>query len=157
MQMHMEWSPGRGVHHLPGVWMCPQPGSSLKPRLLGSFWRRDRLWVTRRHVSWTGVNWKCNHVYVLSHVYLKAASLEWKHKENQETGFKFLFTLFRKYYLPHLFPSFTKLTNIYKPVLGKCRGSCGCRLFQNLDYFLSNHFFLILNGNFVVRGLKFLK
>lgn len=49
----------------------------------------------------------------------KAASLEWKNKENQDTGFKFLFTLFRKYYLPHLFPSFTKLTNLYKPVLGK--------------------------------------
>ncbi|XP_077912986.1 ral GTPase-activating protein subunit alpha-2 isoform X5 [Halichoerus grypus] len=48
---------------------------------------------------------------------VKAASLEWKNKENQDTGFKFLFTLFRKYYLPHLFPSFTKLTNIYKPVL----------------------------------------
>uniref|UniRef100_A0A452T9M1 Uncharacterized protein n=1 Tax=Ursus maritimus TaxID=29073 RepID=A0A452T9M1_URSMA len=48
---------------------------------------------------------------------LPAASLEWKNKENQDTGFKFLFTLFRKYYLPHLFPSFTKLTNIYKPVL----------------------------------------
>ncbi|XP_042680705.1 ral GTPase-activating protein subunit alpha-2 isoform X2 [Centrocercus urophasianus] len=46
-----------------------------------------------------------------------AASLEWKNKENQDTGFKFLFTLFRKYYLPHLFPSFTKLTNLYKPVL----------------------------------------
>ena len=52
--------------------------------------------------------------------YLQAASLEWKNKENQDTGFKFLFTLFRKYYLPHLFPSFTKLTNVYKPVLGKC-------------------------------------
>lgn len=51
--------------------------------------------------------------------YPKAASLEWKNKDNQDTGFKFLFTLFRKYYLPHLFPSFTKLTNIYKPVLGK--------------------------------------
>lgn len=51
--------------------------------------------------------------------YPKAASLEWKNKENQDTGFKFLFTLFRKYYLPHLFPPFTKLTNIYKPVLGK--------------------------------------
>ncbi|XP_036177080.1 ral GTPase-activating protein subunit alpha-2 isoform X8 [Myotis myotis] len=48
---------------------------------------------------------------------IQAASLEWKNKENQDTGFKFLFTLFRKYYLPHLFPSFTKLTNIYKPVL----------------------------------------
>ncbi|EHB18832.1 250 kDa substrate of Akt [Heterocephalus glaber] len=54
---------------------------------------------------------------LLKYTVIQAASLEWKNKENQDTGFKFLFTLFRKYYLPHLFPSFTKLTNIYKPVL----------------------------------------
>eukprot|EP00075_Anas_platyrhynchos_P019705 XP_027308958.1 ral GTPase-activating protein subunit alpha-2 isoform X3 [Anas platyrhynchos] len=55
---------------------------------------------------------------LLKYMVIQAASLEWKNKENQDTGFKFLFTLFRKYYLPHLFPSFTKLTNLYKPVLG---------------------------------------
>ncbi|XP_023617036.1 ral GTPase-activating protein subunit alpha-2 isoform X2 [Myotis lucifugus] len=54
---------------------------------------------------------------LLKYMVIQAASLEWKNKENQDTGFKFLFTLFRKYYLPHLFPSFTKSTNIYKPVL----------------------------------------
>uniref|UniRef100_H0UWK7 Ral GTPase activating protein catalytic subunit alpha 2 n=1 Tax=Cavia porcellus TaxID=10141 RepID=H0UWK7_CAVPO len=54
---------------------------------------------------------------LLKYMVIQAASLEWKNKENQDTGFKFLFTLFRKYYLPHLFPPFTKLTNIYKPVL----------------------------------------
>ncbi|XP_064428814.1 ral GTPase-activating protein subunit alpha-2 isoform X6 [Mirounga angustirostris] len=54
---------------------------------------------------------------LLKYMVIQAASLEWKNKENQDTGFKFLLTLFRKYYLPHLFPSFTKLTNIYKPVL----------------------------------------
>ncbi|XP_036912913.1 ral GTPase-activating protein subunit alpha-2 isoform X4 [Sturnira hondurensis] len=54
---------------------------------------------------------------LLKYMVIQAASLEWKNKENQDTGFKFLFALFRKYYLPHLFPSFTKLTNIYKPVL----------------------------------------
>ncbi|XP_069351969.1 ral GTPase-activating protein subunit alpha-2 [Eulemur rufifrons] len=54
---------------------------------------------------------------LLKYMVIQAASLEWKNKENRDTGFKFLFTLFRKYYLPHLFPSFTKLTNIYKPVL----------------------------------------
>ncbi|XP_076970851.1 ral GTPase-activating protein subunit alpha-2 isoform X4 [Tamandua tetradactyla] len=54
---------------------------------------------------------------LLKYMVIQAASLEWKNKENQDTGFKFLFTLFRRYYLPHLFPSFTKLTNIYKPVL----------------------------------------
>ncbi|NWJ00903.1 RGPA2 protein, partial [Crypturellus undulatus] len=54
---------------------------------------------------------------LLKYMVIQAASLEWKNKENQDTGFKFLFTLFRKYYLPHLFPSFMKLTNLYKPVL----------------------------------------
>ncbi|KFQ19549.1 Ral GTPase-activating protein subunit alpha-2, partial [Mesitornis unicolor] len=54
---------------------------------------------------------------LLKYMVIQAASLEWKNKGNQDTGFKFLFTLFRKYYLPHLFPSFTKLTNLYKPVL----------------------------------------
>ncbi|XP_042645317.1 ral GTPase-activating protein subunit alpha-2 isoform X3 [Tyto alba] len=54
---------------------------------------------------------------LLKYMVIQAASLEWKNKENHDTGFKFLFTLFRKYYLPHLFPSFTKLTNLYKPVL----------------------------------------
>ncbi|KFV97188.1 Ral GTPase-activating protein subunit alpha-2, partial [Eurypyga helias] len=54
---------------------------------------------------------------LLKYMVIQAASLEWKNKENQDTGFKFLFTLFRKYYLPYLFPSFTKLTNLYKPVL----------------------------------------
>uniref|UniRef100_A0A8C5SYY2 Ral GTPase activating protein catalytic subunit alpha 2 n=2 Tax=Laticauda laticaudata TaxID=8630 RepID=A0A8C5SYY2_LATLA len=49
---------------------------------------------------------------------IQAAKVEWKNKENLNTGFKFLFALFRKYYLPHLFPSFIKLTNLYNPVLG---------------------------------------
>ncbi|XP_077789672.1 ral GTPase-activating protein subunit alpha-2 isoform X2 [Podarcis muralis] len=54
---------------------------------------------------------------LLKYMVIQAASLEWKNQENCDTGFKFLFALFRKYYLPHLFPSFTKLTNVYKPVL----------------------------------------
>ncbi|KAM4040885.1 ral GTPase-activating protein subunit alpha-2 isoform 1-T1 [Anomaloglossus baeobatrachus] len=54
---------------------------------------------------------------LLKYMVAQAASLSWRNKENQDTGFKFLFNLFRKYYLTHLFPSFTKLTNLYKPVL----------------------------------------
>lgn len=54
---------------------------------------------------------------LLKFMVIQAASLEWKNKENQDTGFRFLFSLFKKYYLPHLFPSFTKLTNLYKPLL----------------------------------------
>uniref|UniRef100_A0A4W5Q1B6 Ral GTPase activating protein catalytic subunit alpha 2 n=1 Tax=Hucho hucho TaxID=62062 RepID=A0A4W5Q1B6_9TELE len=54
---------------------------------------------------------------LLKFMVVQASSLEWKNKENQDTGFRFLFSLFKKYYLPHLFPSFTKLTNLYKPLL----------------------------------------
>ncbi|XP_035767890.1 ral GTPase-activating protein subunit alpha-2 [Neolamprologus brichardi] len=42
---------------------------------------------------------------LLKYMVIQASSLEWKNKENQDTGFRFLFTLFKKYYLPHLFPS----------------------------------------------------
>ncbi|XP_067336151.1 ral GTPase-activating protein subunit alpha-2 isoform X3 [Channa argus] len=54
---------------------------------------------------------------LLKYMVIQASSLEWKNKENQDTGFRFLFNLFKKYYLPHIFPSFTKLTNLYKPLL----------------------------------------
>ncbi|XP_063299789.1 ral GTPase-activating protein subunit alpha-2 isoform X1 [Pelobates fuscus] len=54
---------------------------------------------------------------LLRYMVQQAASISWRNVENQDTGFKFLFNLFRKYYLHHLFPSFTKLTNLYKPVL----------------------------------------
>ncbi|XP_072769763.1 ral GTPase-activating protein subunit alpha-2 isoform X7 [Nerophis lumbriciformis] len=54
---------------------------------------------------------------LLKFMVIQASSLEWRNRENQETGFRFLFSLFKKYYLPHLFPSFTKLTNLYKPLL----------------------------------------
>ncbi|XP_040916104.1 ral GTPase-activating protein subunit alpha-2 isoform X4 [Toxotes jaculatrix] len=54
---------------------------------------------------------------LLKYMVIQASSLEWKNKENENTGFRFLFSLFKKYYLPHLFPSFTKLTNLYKPLL----------------------------------------
>uniref|UniRef100_A0A7N8YGQ1 Ral GTPase activating protein catalytic subunit alpha 2 n=1 Tax=Mastacembelus armatus TaxID=205130 RepID=A0A7N8YGQ1_9TELE len=54
---------------------------------------------------------------LLKYMVIQASSLEWKNKEIQDTGFRFLFSLFKKYYLPHLFPAFTKLTNLYKPML----------------------------------------
>lgn len=54
---------------------------------------------------------------LLKYMVIQASSLEWRNKEIQDTGFRFLFSLFKKYYLPHLFPSFTKHTNLYKPLL----------------------------------------
>lgn len=50
---------------------------------------------------------------------LQAKSLEWKCKENHEKGFAFLFANFKKYYLPHIFPNFSKETSLYNPILGK--------------------------------------
>uniref|UniRef100_A0A8C2F9T5 Ral GTPase activating protein, alpha subunit 1 (catalytic) n=1 Tax=Cyprinus carpio TaxID=7962 RepID=A0A8C2F9T5_CYPCA len=47
----------------------------------------------------------------------QAKSLEWKCKENHEKGFSFLFANFKKYYLPHIFPNFSKETNLYSPIL----------------------------------------
>ncbi|XP_041703936.2 ral GTPase-activating protein subunit alpha-1 isoform X2 [Coregonus clupeaformis] len=46
-----------------------------------------------------------------------AKSLEWKCKDNHEKGFAFLFGNFRKYYLPHIFPTFSKETSLYNPIL----------------------------------------
>ncbi|XP_060735762.1 ral GTPase-activating protein subunit alpha-2 isoform X2 [Tachysurus vachellii] len=54
---------------------------------------------------------------VLKFMVIQASSLEWQKKDKQDSGFRFLFALFKKYYLPHLFPSFPKLTNLYKPLL----------------------------------------
>uniref|UniRef100_A0A5F8GZG5 Ral GTPase activating protein catalytic subunit alpha 1 n=1 Tax=Monodelphis domestica TaxID=13616 RepID=A0A5F8GZG5_MONDO len=46
-------------------------------------------------------------------------SLEWKNKENQEKGFSFLFSHFKKYYLPYIFPNICKENSLYHPVLGR--------------------------------------
>ncbi|XP_014750509.1 PREDICTED: ral GTPase-activating protein subunit alpha-2, partial [Sturnus vulgaris] len=54
---------------------------------------------------------------LLKYMVIQAASLQWRHREHQDSGFRFLFSLFRRFYLPHLFPAFTRLTNLYQPVL----------------------------------------
>ncbi|XP_067847589.1 ral GTPase-activating protein subunit alpha-1 isoform X3 [Heptranchias perlo] len=46
-----------------------------------------------------------------------AKGLEWKDKEDQEKGFAFLFANFKKYYLPHIFPNFSKDTSLFNPIL----------------------------------------
>lgn len=97
--------------------------------------------------------------------YYPKAKLEWKNKENQDSCFKVLFTLFWNYCLPHLFPSFTMLaksTNLYlvstdwAGYRGCPQGSCHSLSKWPLFIFKQNsHFILIFNGNFIVRGLKF--
>uniref|UniRef100_A0A671KH55 Ral GTPase-activating protein subunit alpha-1-like n=1 Tax=Sinocyclocheilus anshuiensis TaxID=1608454 RepID=A0A671KH55_9TELE len=54
---------------------------------------------------------------LLKYMVNQAKSLEWKCKENHEKGLKFLFANFKKYYLPHIFPNFSKETSLYSPIL----------------------------------------
>ncbi|XP_030070150.1 ral GTPase-activating protein subunit alpha-1 isoform X1 [Microcaecilia unicolor] len=53
----------------------------------------------------------------LKYIVIQVRSLEWRNKENQEKGFSFLFSYFKKYYLPYIFPAFSKETSLYNPVL----------------------------------------
>ncbi|XP_067390071.1 ral GTPase-activating protein subunit alpha-1 isoform X5 [Emydura macquarii macquarii] len=54
---------------------------------------------------------------LLKYIVIQVKSLEWKNKENQEKGFSFLFSYFKKYYLPYIFPNVCKETSLYNPVL----------------------------------------
>ncbi|XP_007065315.2 ral GTPase-activating protein subunit alpha-1 isoform X7 [Chelonia mydas] len=54
---------------------------------------------------------------LLKYIVIQVKSLEWKNKENQERGFSFLFSYFKKYYLPYIFPNICKETSLYNPVL----------------------------------------
>ncbi|KFV03797.1 Ral GTPase-activating protein subunit alpha-1, partial [Pterocles gutturalis] len=55
--------------------------------------------------------------YFIQLLFFKVKSLEWKNKENQEKGFSFLFSNFKKYYLPSIFPNICKETSLYNPIL----------------------------------------
>ncbi|XP_035184759.1 ral GTPase-activating protein subunit alpha-1 isoform X14 [Oxyura jamaicensis] len=54
---------------------------------------------------------------LLKYIVIQVKSLEWKNKENQEKGFSFLFSNFKKYYLPSIFPNICKETSLYNPIL----------------------------------------
>ncbi|XP_038612112.1 ral GTPase-activating protein subunit alpha-1 isoform X7 [Tachyglossus aculeatus] len=54
---------------------------------------------------------------LLKYIVIQVKSLEWKNKENQEKGFSFLFSHFKKYYLPYIFPNICKEYSLYHPVL----------------------------------------
>ncbi|XP_043845510.1 ral GTPase-activating protein subunit alpha-1 isoform X9 [Dromiciops gliroides] len=54
---------------------------------------------------------------LLKYMVIQVKSLEWKNKENQEKGFSFLFSNFKKYYLPYIFPNICKENTLYHPVL----------------------------------------
>ncbi|XP_078006441.1 ral GTPase-activating protein subunit alpha-1 isoform X2 [Phascolarctos cinereus] len=54
---------------------------------------------------------------LLKYMVIQVKSLEWKNKENQEKGFSFLFSHFKKYYLPYIFPNICKENTLYHPAL----------------------------------------
>ncbi|XP_031808724.1 ral GTPase-activating protein subunit alpha-1 isoform X5 [Sarcophilus harrisii] len=54
---------------------------------------------------------------LLKYMVIQVKSLEWKNKENQEKGFSFLFSHFKKYYLPYIFPNICKENTLYHPIL----------------------------------------
>nr|XP_012591983.1 ral GTPase-activating protein subunit alpha-1 isoform X16 [Microcebus murinus] len=54
---------------------------------------------------------------LLKYIVIQVKSLEWKNKENQEKGFSFLFSHFKKYYLPYIFPNICKENSLYHPIL----------------------------------------
>ncbi|KAF5891339.1 ral GTPase-activating protein subunit alpha-1-like, partial [Clarias magur] len=54
---------------------------------------------------------------LLKYMVNQAKSLEWRCRENHEKGFAFLFANFKKFYLPHIFPNFSKETSLYAPIL----------------------------------------
>ncbi|XP_025023994.1 ral GTPase-activating protein subunit alpha-1 isoform X5 [Python bivittatus] len=54
---------------------------------------------------------------LLKYIVIQVKSLEWKNRENQEKGFSFLFSHFKKYYLPYIFPNMCKENSLYNPVL----------------------------------------
>ncbi|XP_015668495.1 ral GTPase-activating protein subunit alpha-1, partial [Protobothrops mucrosquamatus] len=54
---------------------------------------------------------------LLKYLVIQVKSLEWKNRENQEKGFSFLFSHFKKYYLPYIFPNMCKENSLYNPVL----------------------------------------
>uniref|UniRef100_A0A670ZHY1 Ral GTPase activating protein catalytic subunit alpha 1 n=1 Tax=Pseudonaja textilis TaxID=8673 RepID=A0A670ZHY1_PSETE len=54
---------------------------------------------------------------LLKYLVIQVKSLEWKNRENQERGFSFLFSHFKKYYLPYIFPNMCKENSLYNPVL----------------------------------------
>uniref|UniRef100_A0A8C8CZX5 Rap-GAP domain-containing protein n=1 Tax=Oncorhynchus tshawytscha TaxID=74940 RepID=A0A8C8CZX5_ONCTS len=105
----------------------PSPQSELGPRTLDNLVNPPLTQVTPEEISplvppqsgdkgqedLTGYFLEA----LLKYMVNQAKSLEWKCKDNHEKGFAFLFGNFKKYYLPHIFPNFSKETSLYHPIL----------------------------------------
>ncbi|XP_068110135.1 ral GTPase-activating protein subunit alpha-1 isoform X5 [Hyperolius riggenbachi] len=54
---------------------------------------------------------------LLKYMVIQVRSLEWRNKEKEEGGFSFLFSNFKKYYMPYIFPAMSRESSLYNPVL----------------------------------------
>uniref|UniRef100_A0A8C5QVX0 Ral GTPase activating protein catalytic subunit alpha 1 n=1 Tax=Leptobrachium leishanense TaxID=445787 RepID=A0A8C5QVX0_9ANUR len=54
---------------------------------------------------------------LLKYMVIQVRSLEWRNKDKEEGGFAFLFSNFKKFYLPYIFPTMSRESNLYNPVL----------------------------------------
>ncbi|KAM4690003.1 ral GTPase-activating protein subunit alpha-1 [Rhinophrynus dorsalis] len=54
---------------------------------------------------------------LLKYMVIQVRSLEWRNKDKEECGFAFLFSNFKKYYMPYIFPAMSRESSLYHPVL----------------------------------------
>ncbi|XP_075049056.1 ral GTPase-activating protein subunit alpha-1 [Mixophyes fleayi] len=54
---------------------------------------------------------------LLKYMVIQVRSLEWQNKDKEEGGFAFLFSNFKKYYMPYIFPAMSRESSLYNPVL----------------------------------------
>ncbi|XP_066464537.1 ral GTPase-activating protein subunit alpha-1 isoform X5 [Eleutherodactylus coqui] len=54
---------------------------------------------------------------LLKYMVIQVRSLEWQNKDKEEDGFAFLFTNFKKYYMPYIFAAMSRESSLYNPVL----------------------------------------
>ncbi|XP_040189005.1 ral GTPase-activating protein subunit alpha-1 isoform X9 [Rana temporaria] len=54
---------------------------------------------------------------LLKYMVIQVRSLEWRNRDKEEGGFAFLFSNFKKYYMPYIFPAMSRESSLYNPVL----------------------------------------
>ncbi|XP_041429253.1 ral GTPase-activating protein subunit alpha-1 isoform X8 [Xenopus laevis] len=54
---------------------------------------------------------------LLKYMVIQVRSLEWRNKEKEECGFAFLFSNFKQFYMPYIFPAMSRESSLYNPVL----------------------------------------
>ncbi|OCT64811.1 hypothetical protein XELAEV_18041050mg [Xenopus laevis] len=54
---------------------------------------------------------------LLKYMVIQVRSLEWRNKDKEECGFAFLFSNFKQFYMPYIFPAMSRESSVYNPVL----------------------------------------